>query len=492
MPVTVPPVIYDLASPARDAQGFGYIGPFEYTSPNRQYTVLRCGVFGTSQIRVYKSLNSGQSWAIMDQANGPPDSTNYKVEERNGILHIFWQPNAGGALHYKPFDTATDTWGIAVTVGAPSPALGVFRTALNTSTGDIAILFQALTGGGFAYLRYNIFSAGAFGTDTDFTTGTANKDDNLKNLVIDPNHVVHVIYRKVNTITTASNFIHRTLTFAGVIGSEDIIDTGSSAAIYRSMILGTKIILVTEDGGNLPAVYVAPDYNTPVWGPLTTIAVGPIGFSEGFGLTSLDGLTAYYFWIVLDYSDPLNVIDRLYYQSTTDGVTWADPILMYDAVTNPQLEDPSELPTDQDLHTLSVTQLLNGTFGIYTALEENGFCAGYALLDDACNILFTPVAVAGVVTMPPASQAHYSEPVIAYEVGGETMVYTITPPAPPTVTHIDGGMINVQIAGQGTTTYTTTGPVTTDSGIVITGQPVYPTYQTPVVQTVRGHVRLFQ
>jgi hypothetical protein len=69
--------------------------------------------------------------------------------------------------------------------------------------------------------------------------------------------------------------------------------------------------------------------------------------AELYSLVSNDGLTLYIFWIALDYTDPTNVIDRLYYASSTDGINWSLPILMYDAVTNPQLEDPTILDTNQ-------------------------------------------------------------------------------------------------------------------------------------------------
>jgi hypothetical protein len=321
----------------------------------------------------------------------------------------------------------------------------------------------------------------------------------LFNTQIDSGDLTHAYYTQDNRVLLGDKELHhRTLSLGGVVGAENIIDSAlvdiDRITIGRCSQFTTLFVPVIYFLGSLPPlakVWVSNGIgSTPTW-TLEVVDTAPVVTAGGedaelYSLVSNDTLTLYIFWIALDYTDPTNVIDRLYYASSTDGINWSLPILMYDAVTNPQLEDPTILDTNQDIHTLSISQLLDGTFGISTALEENGFCAGYALIDGAstCVITTIPATISGTVTLPPQpiTQAHYSSPLIAFEFGGETFSYEITSPQ-----QLPDGLHMQNNTG---TQVSQTGPIVVNDGILIAGTPTYSEYQTPVVTTVAMQLRL--
>lgn len=493
MPVSQPPILINGAY--RDCFNIinHKIGPFEYTAPARKYLVLRNSVFGSTNIRIFKSLDGGVTWgAGVDTANEPPNSGGYDVTEQNGVIHVIYQPNAGGGVRYISFNTTTDQWSSIVT-GGPSPLI-TFRSVIS-STGVIAVIYPVLSGSA-TYLRYVFFSAGAFGSPADFTTNTAFVVDRLQNAMIDSADLIHVWYITADGNTSFNSYNHNTLTLGGVVGVVTAIINHPGGIFNISTGVCSEWIdngvhklvapnFTVTNNPQVAAAYISDNLTGTNWS-LVTFDLTPAVSSGGddvevFSLTDSTGTILYVFWIALDYSDPLNVIDRLYY-AADDGSGVSQPVLMYDAVTNPELEDPTIDPTDQDLHTLSVSFLSAGNFGIYTALEQNGLCSGYYLLDENCAILFSPAAVSGIVTLPAMSGAYYSTPFLAYEVGGETFEYTFTS-APP------GDLAMQTTSG---TERTVTGPIIVDDGIVIAGEPVYSEYQTPVTTTWGGHVRLVE
>ena len=104
---------------ASDALG----GPY-WTSPSVGYVVLQNSTF---PIDVYKTADSGATWAVQDAANNPASANNRSMavwwdQETPGnsgtVIHIAWVQTTEDEVHYISFDTNTDAYGTNRTVDA--------------------------------------------------------------------------------------------------------------------------------------------------------------------------------------------------------------------------------------------------------------------------------------------------------------------------------------------------------------------------------------
>lgn len=497
--VTLPPAIISSGARQDFKTGYDHIGPFEFSSPSRLYIVLRQSDFGTGWLDVYKSTDGGATSTAQDHANRPLNTRFYAAAQQGNNICVVWSDGTAptaNPLRFQIFDASTDTWG-AVVSGGPTPTgAGDNFYVMASSTGVFYVVYMVRVSGTQFFLAVTPISGGAWGVQTAITTSTPNVLDRIGNVQIDPNDTIHVIY--AHNVLLVSNAIKDLMVATpGLTTSEVDVENPSSntfSALLPSVpaIWGNDIAIpyfTVVAGQNMPAVWVGTNYAAPTYGVLTPVLTTPVCTLGGddaaeYYAVAIGG-TLYVFFIVLDYSDPLNVIDQMWFVSN-NGSGWDDSNaqLFYDAVTNPQLEDPAEDPNDQFLHTISITSLTSGTFGVYTAMEENGECSGYYLLNStsSCTILFDPPELAGVVVMPQVDNAHYNENLIAFEVGGETFEYTVT-----------GGTIpdGLSLAPPGSPMMTTqTGPITSSTGIQIQGQPTYSEYQGEVTTTWGLNVRL--
>ncbi len=446
--ITQPPVIFETAGvPARAGFTYPAFGPYEYTAPARLYQVLIDQV--TSALAVYKSIDGGATWTAQDAANGPilngggTVSLNYAVTQRGNILSIIYPPLVYTGQRIVTFDVSTDTFG-APSAAGPTAQLRIAYLLQLPSSGDLYAIYEKPATSPQS-IFYAVFSGGIWATPVQITAETLNSS--LLVVLLDPDERIHVYY------DIPGSELKEVTVLAGVVAAATTVRTGGGNDDFNEMgqptIWGTKIVLpyIFEVGGiPLAAVLVGDTFAGPTtWDAPHVIDTVPTVTIAGedlyvFALVSLDGLTAYVFWIALDYGNPSAVIDQMWYASNS-GSGWSAPILYYDAVANPQQEDPSVLPINQDLHTISVAALSNGTFGVATAMEENSFCAGYFLLEGAgaCDITITVTPHgSGPVTVPNDGSVFALPP--AYGLTPYTFSGPLTTPnAPALMKAVEGG-----------------------------------------------------
>jgi len=475
--VTDPPILINNATDRGTAP---FSGPFEIGSA--LYLVSN-ETTPTPGIHVWKSLDSGATWTLQDSANQPTtDGDSYDVTLIGTVFFIAVQNiviNPNENLQMITFDTATDTYGALVDSGR-TVALGANVRMAALSDLSLVIVYQKPD----TSIKFTTFAAGVFGAEVAFAAAASQAP---RAIVIDLSDVAHVFWSKTVTGTTTLN--HTTIT-AGVVSAPQAVHANTNSVFVTSkspaVIWGDKLVFPsrTDIAATAAAgVWIGTPIAAPVWSfelvdDIDWPGLGFPGESDVLPFVFLggDGLL-YVFWTALDYDDIANIIDREYYK-TNDGSGWSDPILFYDAVTDPQTADPVA-PEDQFIHVTNFTLLSdNTTIGAFIALETPTFCAPFYLIPTPCDPVVT---VNGIVVpnngepfaLPPGVEGQPYGPVqIVFSEGpSESWEYSIpvgnlppgltmgpgTPsnPAPTTTTEVG-------VPIQGTPTFTSfSGPVTT-------------------------------
>lgn len=502
MAVTLPPVLLSSTEPVRTPSfPDTYFGPFEYGGA--LYLAEQSNTITGTPKRIMKSTDNGATWAPQDTGNQPLSVTSRGSVVRSGsILTMFYPENTAALVTVCTFDMATDLFGTPVS--SADVTIGS-ELILRASNGDCFLLFRAV-----ATMSYAIYSSGSI---SPATVIIASAIDPL-NALIDENDLVHFWYN------SGGDIFHRTATMAGVISAPDLVYNGPALGRYT---IGRPTIWLDPNDGikklivptnDPPEAYGSMGYlegtpatsATPAWAFVNVFGSLPASWdsTHPFSFVDSDGVL-HVWWINLDFTppDPADIIDRIYYNSN-DGSGWGEPVLFYDEVTNPQLNDPTIDPYDQFIHTLSVSKLLNGLFGVATALEENSLCAGYYLLDGTCDIeievgpaptqshpSFVPaftiaMGETGPFPLPPAraGRAYSEQEILPSENGGsgQEFEYTVTSGSmPPGIT-----------IGAPSSPRTTTGPIRSTGGFTIQGTPTLTPFTGPTTYQWTGPIRLIQ
>ena len=382
MSVSSPPVIVDLAAPAKSSPSIRtYFGPFENGSA---LYLIQQSVGTPFRQNVYKSTDGGVTWATQDSGNRPTSADQRGSVVRVGnVLYILYAAFVGGALTVSSFNMSTDLWVAPSNSGLTTDA----EIILAVSNGDIYTL-RWLSGS--SAIHYATFIGGVWANGGSIVSSVTQ----MLGAIVDSNDLIHFWFR------AAGGIRHRTLTTGGVVGASSDIQAFGGAAVGPPSIWTdpgdgiAKLIIPSEQppaSATSKAGYYEGDPATatsPTWSfvPVETTLDATWESSAEFSFVDGAGVL-YLFWIMLDFSpvDPADIIDRMYY-AFNDGSGWSAPFLFYDEVAFPQEEDPGIDPYDQFLHTLSAVKLADGSFGVATALEENSFCAGYYLIDGGSDL----------------------------------------------------------------------------------------------------------
>ncbi len=479
--ITSPPVIVGTPTQMGRAGNHQPLNIFNYElhSPDRQYQVLssQYPVAGQFVLEVYKSLDGGATWVSQDISNRPaldniPQMVAPTVSIRNNIIAIIYAPADQLGLRGIYFDCSTDSFS-APSLSGPITHLSEASVLQLPSNGDCYVFY---TKGAPLVLFYRTFIAGVWGAEVQISFEAANVI--LINVIIDPDERLHIYY---HTITSTFDLREVTI-LANVVGAaSDVnlgISVGDALTVGQPSIIGTNIVIpyiqTLLNGNDFTSVIVGGPYSNPVWANPLVVDTLPTVTVNGSDITtrsvvSKDGLTVFVFWIALDYSNISAVIDQMWYVSNNNGGVgaWSAPILYYDAVANPELEDPTVTPINQDLHTLSVIVLDDGNFAVCTALEENGFCAGYYLVNLPCSFTITPT-----IRFPSGVGGERYNPVniIGSEVGGppsQSVSYTILDTNSNVAPALPLGMVIGKRATQGApiTNTSLTGPLVSNNVI---------------------------
>ncbi len=135
-------------------------GPY-WTSPSVGYIVV---TGSTSAIDVYKTTDSGATWAAQDTANNPASSNNRSIgawwdketKDNSGtLLYIAWVQTTDSAVHYIQFNTSDDTYGTDRTIDS-------LTISSTSSSSDVSVVV-AKSG------RVYVCARGDFAADTEDT-----------------------------------------------------------------------------------------------------------------------------------------------------------------------------------------------------------------------------------------------------------------------------------------------------------------------------------
>lgn len=379
--VLAPPIIIDGTSPARDDfNGSHYFGPFVIGA--NLYAVLASNLPagpGTRFLNVYKSTNNGLAWTNLDTANRPilnSGSQEFDVILNGSVLKIVYVvPGVNHVARIVTFDTGTDTFGAVSADGPIAHSVKLVQFA----SGDVCVWYNQLTLGLCAAV---IFSGGVWGAATTIPNGK----NNVATAVLGANDVAQLFYYDTNA--PGFNLFYRTFTNPGVMGAEQAVlssaflanQNENSVPVGRISIWNGNFKAPYYDANGHAAIFTGAPYTAPVWdaGVLVDTLTWGVNEQDSDGFTLVDANNnLILFWNSEDTGNVVPV-DQMYY-AINSGSGFAAPVLFYDAVANPQLQDPAQTPASQFLHTLSAVRFTNGNFGVITAMEENGFCAGYYL-----------------------------------------------------------------------------------------------------------------
>jgi hypothetical protein len=495
--ITAPPINVNNATDRGEAP---FSGPFE---PGDGFfylvTIESTPVQG---LHVWRSADK-QTWTLLDSAN-QPDATGgfYDVALDGAILRIaFAEGSPASTLQAVTFNTAgAGSWGVPVD-STFDIAGGVIRLVV-LSDSSLVICYQK----GDTSIQFTTFAAGVFGVETVIHAAAA---QSVFSAVVDAIDVTHVFWNE--SVTGTITLYHSKIT-AGVVGARQAVHANTNQFFCTSgksnaVISGASLVFPSaNDAGTRAGVWIGTPLAVPVWtftliDDIDWTGLGFAGESDDETFVFVDPATGnlYAFWIALDFDDPLNIIDREYYK-VFDGATWSDPVLFYDAVTDPQTFDPVS-DADQFIHATNFTVLSDGSFGALIALETPTFCAPFYLLA-GCDITITvtphgssPVTVpddAQVFALPPAygltpytfggSSPTPNAPALLQAVEGagppQNFEYSITQGSLP-----QGMFLGASISGQ------TSPPVQSSTGLSFQGTPAdNPT--TPQTFVIRGKARL--
>jgi hypothetical protein len=246
------------------------------------YQVLQfLGSGNLKSIWVFKSTDSGKTWAILDAANSPQrggDSESAGVVfdglHTLTLAYVTALTSVGGPIVLQTFDLSTGLWG-ATFGAAGSPAVRSVNQLFIRSNGSIVVITnRTIVGGNVLGMTAHVFTGGAWvaavDLDSNLTAGLTSNGASAA--VIDSTDRIHVFafaldvsfahftlyqaFESNNTLGSFTNFAPGL--FNGVIG-----------AMANPIISGANLVYGVRDvGGTLPLVLVG----TPLTGPVFAVS----------------------------------------------------------------------------------------------------------------------------------------------------------------------------------------------------------------------------
>ncbi len=351
---------------------------------------------------VFKSTDSGATWAVQDAANSASPTNGEDFVFRAGTLIKALTVTAGGKYVLKIFDTATDTWGAFSADGpaaSPSVSQAQFRARMcQVASGDVYVFYAFQTSAGPVQvdLRYTIFSSGSWSAPVVLLAGAPNLSHWVDGVLPVSSTLIYVFLKENATATTNLGALaYITLTTSGVIGSLTAIDGNNiKYASGHSAVWGSSILLPYFDTSQLAGVYIGTPLTAPAWSftlldttaaPATADTGTVNDFTSAFGF--VDGATAYVVWANAS-TGALTVNQVLY--SSNDGSGWTVPALLYDEIANPPVWIGSNFP---DLYSISAN-VIGGNLLIISNIN----CDGTAFVGNVP--VTTPLAI--ICNTPPS------------------------------------------------------------------------------------------
>lgn len=336
----------------------GRVGPFE--ASGSLYTVLVNKT--TNKLGVFKSTNSGETWAEQNSAGAPSilATTNYKtcdaILSTSTVISVVYPLVTTGTMTIKQFNTATDLWGTASAAGIDLD--GLVGGGLDTS-GKCPLYLVARSDGSYvvyyhgavevismtnyrrpAYARLSaiggIWTSGVAVSPTGSATGYE-----CLGAVLGSSDRTHFFYR---LMTSSASPSHRSLTSANVLNTA--ANTGGTAVSSTAVYPATHLFRRDAGGGaieigigyvftassSLLLLQRATSADSPTWSSVqsivtTTGTASVESANSNPGSFATDGTEVFAFWI----NDASQFI---YYDRDSGTSTWGTDTLFLGTPAN--------------------------------------------------------------------------------------------------------------------------------------------------------------
>lgn len=182
-----------------------FFGPIYWTAGRVYSFGLQTPTLALGHALVYKSVDGGATWSKPDEGNAPAmQVAAFYFDGVNPTCYILYRLVGGGntALRIITFDLNTETYG-AVQGAAGAPLAAAIGSITLMADGTLICLYERNTVGIVNRVFLSVFSAGAWGAETDIgtnivNTGTPAADVRWEEVIPDPaNNLVHLWYSRM-------------------------------------------------------------------------------------------------------------------------------------------------------------------------------------------------------------------------------------------------------------------------------------------------------
>ncbi len=313
--------------------------------------------FGSANLTVYKSVDSGVTWTTPDVGSAPPQ-TPYPNANVSSYFHGTTIYTAYfdtiSTMNLCLFDTSTDTYSNVSISEISQPSIVGFGILVR-SNGNPVFVWSEGPDGSSGRVYYSIFSGGVWSGKVLLSKNIASTERcDVKGTYVHSDDSIHVFYS--TPFFTGRNLYYVSIDPSNVIGPIVTVGTlGATNLTHPGTIMdfGGQLIFAVGwvFGGETRPAIIKSDAIPATSFTITEIDAGEL--ETAFGpMIVLNGGIYYYFYISTIYAGFSTVIqNQIRYFTTTDFSAFIGPTVYYDQIlNNPVIPDPSD---PQYMQTLS-------------------------------------------------------------------------------------------------------------------------------------------
>ena len=337
--------------------------------------------FGTKRVGVSKSTDDGVTWTMQDTANEQEYGGNCNVTDSGTQLSFAFNHFTPTEIRLQLFNTATDTWGSAVTGGPTDPIFGIGngQHLLHAilSNGDRVVCWETGIGGGNDSLKVALYN-GAWQAPITIETSAGGNRIELFGLQVDSSDRVHILRKK-----TATGQLIYCQFVAGALGADTII-AGSWNNVFANygLYITASDEIVFPLKGTIGLNFINLLRGTPSSAPVFTIdpITEPTLLCRRISIAIRPDESVLYAVLYLVDPSPFDHETIQWYSQAQPGPGGWDaiPTLMWDELTDPPTPPQTIYDDNTPISVIIadsplVMALTNGYFG--QDLLGDDFCA---------------------------------------------------------------------------------------------------------------------
>jgi hypothetical protein len=361
-------------------KGGVFVGPVLFG--NALYLAVRGTFSGTTRFAVYKSSDSGATWAALDSANG---MTRQGVQ---GIDYdgagIFYFAKATGltstTFTFQGFSLTTEVFSSTNTATIINSggswwtrALGIYNRSANGK--DLLAFFSTRVTPSPAIhgIHWPVWDGASWSYDANSDGTAANQYPKVS--LVDPNAVRHLFYYDYADDSCWYTQIAEDATNTAAVS------VGTFVKLFNGFVVGSDLVFAARQYtgastvGYPAIVTISPYSSASPTITVTQIAAVADQYQARECALVQDGGTLYFVFSAIKSPDDNWTATRIrlyYYKSTDGGVTWGPAVLIHDEEATPLF--PGE--TDKFFFTLSAGADGSGNIGVITAVNRSASAAG--------------------------------------------------------------------------------------------------------------------